>query len=144
MLKNYFKSAFRNFGESKSPTFLNISGLAIVIFCPGLFGLSAYTGERRTKEIGIRRVLGASEGGRAALLSKDFLKLVGISCLVAFPLAWWIMNNFWLNEYDYRIKISWTIFLAAGLTAIIIALPTVSFQAVKTALANPVGSLRTE
>lgn len=120
------------------------SVLAIVISCLGLFGLSAYTAERRTKEIGIRKVLGASEGGLAALLSKDFLKLVGISCLVAFPLAWWIMNNFWLNEYDYRIKISWTIFLAAGLAAIIIALLTVSFQAVKTALANPVKALKAE
>jgi len=120
------------------------SVLAIVISCLGLFGLSAYTAERRTKEIGIRKVLGASESGLAALLSKDFLKLVAISCLVAFPLAWWIMNNFWLQGYDYRIKISWTIFLAAGLAAIIIALLTVSFQAVKTALANPVESLKTE
>lgn len=120
------------------------SVLAIVISCLGLFGLSAYTAERRTKEIGIRKVLGASEGGLAALLSKDFLKLVGISCLVTFPLAWWIMNNFWLKDYDYRITISWTIFLAAGVLAILIALLTVSFQAVKTAVANPVKALKAE
>jgi predicted permease len=117
--------------------------LAIFISCLGLFGLAAYTAERRTKEIGIRKVLGASARGLAGLLSKDFLKLVAISCLIAFPLAWWMMNN-WLESYAYRIKINWAIFLAAGLLALMIALLTVSFQAVKTAMANPVKSLRSE
>jgi ABC-type antimicrobial peptide transport system permease subunit len=117
--------------------------LAIFISCLGLFGLAAYTAERRTKEIGIRKVLGASAKGLAALLSRDFLILVAISCIIAFPLAWWMMHN-WLQAYDYRIKISWLIFLAAGLLAIAIALLTVTFQAVKAAMANPVKSLRSE
>jgi len=117
--------------------------LAIVISCLGLFGLSAYTAERRTKEIGIRKVLGASVTGIASLLSKDFLKLVGLSCLLSFPLAWWMMHN-WLQGYQYRIEINWWIFLIAGSAAILIALITISFQAVKAALANPVKSLRSE
>ena len=117
--------------------------LAIFISCLGLFGLAAYTAERRTKEIGIRKVLGASAKGLAGLLSKDFLKLVAISCLISFPIAWWIMNN-WLESYAYRIKISWMIFIIAGLLALLIALLTVSFQAIKAAIANPVKSLRSE
>jgi len=117
--------------------------LAIIISCLGLFGLAAYTAERRTKEIGIRKVLGATTTALAGLLSKDFLQLVFISCLVAFPVAWWAMHN-WLQTYAYRIDISWWIFLIAGVLAILIALITVSFQAVKAALANPVKSLRTE
>ena len=117
--------------------------LAIFISCLGLFGLAAYTAEKRTKEIGIRKVLGASAQGLAALLSKDFLKLVVISCLIAFPIAWLMMNN-WLQEYNYRIKISWVIFLVAGVLALLIALLTVSFQALKAAVANPVESLRSE
>jgi putative ABC transport system permease protein len=117
--------------------------LAIIISCLGLFGLAAYTAERRTKEIGVRKVLGASVSGIAALLSKDFVKLVCISCLVAFPLSWWAMHN-WLMNYEYRIDISWWIFFAAGIVAILIALITVSFQAIKAAVANPVKSLRTE
>src|SRR5204862_3028384 len=108
------------------------AALAIIISCLGLFGLAAYTAERRTKEIGVRKVLGASVSGIAALLSKDFIKLVGVSCLIAFPIAWVAMNN-WLDNYQYRIDISWWIFLAAGLTAILIALITVSFQAIKAA-----------
>lgn len=117
--------------------------LAIIISCLGLFSLAAYTAERRIKEIGIRKVLGASVSGLAGLLSKDFLQLVGISCIVAFPLAWYIMHN-WLQNYEYRINISWWIFAAAGISAMLIALITVSFQAVKAALANPVRSLRSE
>jgi len=119
------------------------AALAIVISCLGLFGLAAYTAERRTKEIGIRKVLGASAQGLAGLLSKDFIQLVAISCLIAFPVAWWMMNT-WLQDYEYRIQISWWIFIAAGLLAILIALITVSFQAIKAALMNPVKSLRTE
>jgi predicted permease len=117
--------------------------LAIFISCLGLFGLAAYTAEKRTKEIGIRKVLGASVKGLAGLLSVDFLKLVAISCLISFPIAWWMMND-WLQSYAYRIKISWTIFLVAGSIALFIALLTVSFQAIKAAMANPVESLRSE
>jgi ABC-type antimicrobial peptide transport system permease subunit len=117
--------------------------LAIIISCLGLFGLAAYTAERRTKEIGIRKVLGASAAGLAGLLSKDFLQLAAISNLVAFPIAWVAMNN-WLQSYSYRIDVSWWVFIAAGAASLIIALLTVSFQAVKAALANPVNSLRSE
>ena len=117
--------------------------LAIIISCLGLFGLAAYTAERRIKEIGIRKVLGATVSGLTGLLSKDFLKLVIISCLIAFPLAYFFSSN-WLKAFQYHIDIQWWIFGAAGLTAIIIALATVSFQAIKAALMNPVKSLRSE
>jgi putative ABC transport system permease protein len=117
--------------------------LAIIISCLGLFGLAAFTAERRTKEIGIRKVLGASVTGLASLLSKDFLQLVIISCLVAFPLAWLIMNS-WLQNYEYRISLSWWIFIVAGLMALLIALLTISVQTIKAAVANPVTSLRSE
>jgi ABC-type antimicrobial peptide transport system permease subunit len=119
------------------------AAIAIVISCLGLFGLAAYTAERRTKEIGVRKVLGASVASITTLLSKDFIKLVAISCIVAFPVAWWAMHN-WLQNYQYRIEISWWIFLAAGMSAILITLITISFQAIKAAVANPVKSLRTE
>ena len=117
--------------------------LAIIISCLGLFGLAAYTAERRTKEIGIRKILGASVQGLAGLLSRDFLLLVVLSCMIAFPVAWWTMSN-WLLNYQYHIVISWWIFIGSGLTALFIALITVSFQAIKAAVANPVKSLRTE
>lgn len=119
------------------------ASLAIIISCLGLFGLAAYTAERRTKEIGVRKVLGASVSSITTLLSKDFIKLVCISCIVAFPLAWWTMHA-WLQNYQYRIKISWWIFLVAGIAAMLIALVTISFQSIKAAIANPVKSLRTE
>ncbi|MEP6465751.1 MAG: ABC transporter permease [Parafilimonas sp.] len=119
------------------------AALAIIISCLGLFGLAAYTAERRTKEIGVRKVLGASVAGITSLLSKDFLKLVAISCVIAFPVSWWMMHS-WLQNYKYRIEISWWIFLAAGISAILIALITISFQSIKAAIANPVKSLRTE
>lgn len=119
------------------------ASLAIFISCLGLFGLAAYTAERRIKEIGIRKVLGASVSGLAGLLSKDFLKLVAISCLLAFPVAWLALNN-WLQSYQYRIGIHWWIFALAGVLAMLIALVTVSFQAIKAALMNPVKSLRSE
>ena len=117
--------------------------LAIVISCLGLFGLAAYTAERRIKEIGIRKVLGASSARITHLLSKDFLKLVLLSCVLAFPIAGWIMHN-WLLEYAYRIDLHWWVFAAAGLLSVVIALVTVGFQAVRAAMANPVKSLRTE
>lgn len=117
--------------------------LAIIIACLGLFGLVTYMAEQRTKEIGIRKVLGASITHVVAMISKDFLVLVAISCVIAFPIAWYAMNH-WLMDYSYRIEIEWWIFLASGLAAFVIALLTVSFQAIKTATSNPIKSLRTE
>lgn len=117
--------------------------LAILISCIGLFGLAAYTAEQRTKELGIRKVLGASVHGLAGLLSREFLQLVGLSCLIAFPLAGWIMHS-WLANYAYHTDLHWWVFAAAGLGALSIALLTVSFQALKAALANPVKTLRSE
>jgi ABC-type antimicrobial peptide transport system permease subunit len=119
------------------------AGLAIFISCLGLFGLAAYTAERRIKEIGIRKVLGASVSGLVGLLSKDFLQLVGISCVIAFPIAFWALHK-WLESYQYRVNINWWVFAVAGVLAMMIALATVSFQAIKAALTNPVKSLRSE
>ena len=117
--------------------------LAIVIACLGLFGLITYAAEQRIKEIGIRKVLGASVGNIAGMLSKDFLVLVLISSVIAFPLAWWGMSK-WLEDFAYRVSIGWWVFCIAGVLALLIALVTVSFQAIKAAIANPVKSLRTE
>lgn len=119
------------------------SVLAIFIACLGLFGLAAFTAEKRTKEIGVRKVLGSSVSGIVQLLSKDFLKLVIISIAIAVPVSWWAMNK-WLEGFAYRTKIEWWVFVAAGIMALLIALITVSFQAVKAAVANPVDSLRRE
>jgi predicted permease len=119
------------------------ASLAIIISCLGLFGLAAFTAERRTKEIGIRKVLGASVLGIITLLSKDFLRFVTISWVVAFPIAWWMMHS-WLQNFKYRIDISLWILLAAGISALLIALIAISFQSIKAAIANPVRSLRTE
>lgn len=117
--------------------------LAILVACLGLFGLISYAAEQRTKEIGIRKVLGASVSNISTMLSKDFLKLVLIAALVSFPLAWWAMNK-WLQGFAYRTKIEWWFFAIAGIVALLIALFTVSFQAIKAAIANPVKSLRSE
>jgi len=122
---------------------LVFSVLAIFIACLGLFGLATFIAEQRTKEIGIRKVLGASVQGIVQMLSKDFMKLVAISFVIAAPLAWYFMNK-WLQDFAYRISISWWVFVAAGLAALLIALLTVSFQAVRAAISNPVKSLRTE
>jgi putative ABC transport system permease protein len=122
---------------------LIFSTLAIFIACLGLFGLATFISEQRTKEIGIRKVLGASVQGIVQLLSKDFMKLVGISFVIASPLSWWIMNN-WLKDFAYRIPMEWWIIGTAGFIALLIALTTVSFQAIKAAIANPVQSLRSE
>jgi putative ABC transport system permease protein len=119
------------------------AGLTIFISCLGLFGLATYMAESRIKEVGVRKILGASVSNIAALLSKDFVILVIISIFIASPIAWYFMKQ-WLISFDYRIHISWYVFALAGLTAIIIALITVSFQAIKAAIANPVTSLRSE
>jgi ABC-type antimicrobial peptide transport system permease subunit len=117
--------------------------LAIFISCLGLFGLAAFTAEQRTKEIGVRKVLGASVSNLVGMLSADFVKLVGIAALIAFPVAWYFLNG-WLQKYAFRIDLKWWYFAAAGVAALLIALFTVSFQAIKAALMNPVKSLKSE
>jgi putative ABC transport system permease protein len=117
--------------------------LTIIISCLGLFGLAAYMAGNRTKEIGVRKVLGASVANIATLISKDFLKLVTMSIIFATPIAWYAMNT-WLQNYTYRIAVEWWVFVMAGTSAILIALITVSFQSIKAAVANPVKSLRSE
>lgn len=129
--------------EKTAHTATIFSVLAIFIACLGLFGLAAFTAEQRTKEIGVRKVLGATIAGITQLLSKDFLKLVLVAFLIAVPVAYWLMHK-WLLNFAYRTEISWWVFAFAGVVAIIIALATVSFQAIKAAIANPVKSLRTE
>jgi putative ABC transport system permease protein len=119
------------------------SVVSIFIACMGLFGLATLMVARRTKEIGIRKVLGADVKGLVGLLSKDFAVLVIIAALVAFPIAWWALNK-WLEDFAYRISIQWWVFVVAAIAALAIALLTVSFQAIRAALANPVKSLRTE
>jgi putative ABC transport system permease protein len=119
------------------------AGLTIFISCLGLFGLATYMAENRIKEIGVRKVLGASVTSITTLLSKDFLKLVIVSFLIAAPIAWWAMNT-WLQSYTYRISIQWWVFALAGILSVIIAILTVSYQAIKAAIANPVTSLRSE
>jgi putative ABC transport system permease protein len=119
------------------------AGLTILISCLGLFGLAAYMAEKRIKEIGVRKVLGASVMGITTLLSKDFLKLVIISFVIASPIAWYAMHQ-WLLGYTYRVSIGWWVFAGAGIIAVMISLLTVSYHAIKAALANPVKSLRTE
>jgi putative ABC transport system permease protein len=119
------------------------AALSIFIACLGLFGLSAFMAERRTKEIGVRKVLGASVQSVVVLLSKDFLRLTLIAIVIAFPVAWYFMSK-WLEDFAYRIDINWAIFLTAGLSTLIITLVTISFQAIGAAMANPVKSLRTE
>jgi len=117
--------------------------VAILISCLGLFGLATFSAEQRKKEIGIRKVVGSSVSGIVSLLSKDFIKLVLVAFVIATPIVWWAMNK-WLQAYAYRVDISWWMFALAGLIAIGIAMITVSFQAIKAAISNPVSSLRTE
>ncbi|SOE22048.1 putative ABC transport system permease protein [Spirosomataceae bacterium TFI 002] len=120
-----------------------LAGLAIFVSCLGLFGLASFAAKRRVKEIGVRKVLGSSVGSIVALLSKDFIKLVLVSILIASPIAWYAVN-FWLQDFAYRINIEWWVFLIAAILAISIALLTVSFQAIKAAVMDPVKSLKSE
>ena len=137
-----FDSQYRS--EKRLGSIFSIfAALSIFIACLGLFGLSAFMAERRTKEIGVRKVLGASISNVVVLLSKDFLRLTLIAIVIAFPAAWYFMNK-WLEDFAYRINITWTIFLMAGLSTLLITLVTISFQAIGAAMANPVKSLRTE
>lgn len=119
------------------------AGLTIFVACLGLFGLATFTAEQRTKEIGVRKVLGASVAGIIALLSRDFLKLVIIALLIATPAAWWLMDR-WLEEFAYKIDVTWWMFALAGALSVLVALCTISYQSVKAALMNPVESLRSE
>lgn len=123
--------------------FTLFSGLAIALACLGLFALAAFTTVQRTKEIGIRKILGANTGNITLLVAKQFIILVLTGIIIASPLAWWAGNK-WLQDFAYRINISWWMFALAGLSAILIALITVSYHAIKASLANPVKSLRTE
>jgi putative ABC transport system permease protein len=135
--KNYEK-------ESRQAALINYFTLvAIIISCLGLFGLATFTAEQRTKEIGIRKVLGASVYGVVALLSKDFLKLVVVAVIIASPLAWWGMNK-WLQNFAYQTNIGWSVFALTFFVAVVIAFATISLQAIRAALANPVKSLRAE
>jgi ABC-type antimicrobial peptide transport system permease subunit len=130
--------------ESKMGSLFTIfSALAIGISCLGLFGLATFATQRRTKEIGMRKVLGAGEAGIVALLAKEFLRLVAVSLLIAFPVAWWAMNR-WLEGFVYKVNISLWTFATAGAMALLTAFVTVSYQTIKTAMANPVQSLRSE
>ena len=130
--------------EIRLGTVMNLfAGIAIVLACLGLFGLSAYTVQQRFKEIGIRKVLGASVSNLVLLLSKDFIKLVVVAFILATPVAWFATSS-WLSGFAYRIDVKAWIFIITGLLAVLIALATISFQAIKAAIANPVKSLRTE
>ena len=142
----FMDDAFNNMYHSEQrvgQVSITFSILAILIACLGLFGLVTYMSEQRTKEIGVRKVLGATVPNLVTMLSKDFLKLVGIASLIAFPVAWWVMHQ-WLQDFAYRISISWWVFVVAGIIALLIAILTISYQAIKAAIANPVKSLRTE
>jgi putative ABC transport system permease protein len=141
-LDDAFEKLYRR--EMRLGTVFNyFSVLAIIISCLGLFGIAAFTSVQRSKEIGIRKVLGATVLNIATMISKDFIKLVLLAAIIAVPIAWWGMNK-WLEDFAYRITISWWVFIIAGFIALMIALFTVSFQAVKAAVANPVKNLRTE
>ncbi|MES1214339.1 MAG: FtsX-like permease family protein, partial [Bacteroidota bacterium] len=119
------------------------AAIAIFLSCLGLYGLASFMAVQRIKEVGIRKVLGASTANIVYLFSKEFIILISIAFVIATPVAWYFMQN-WLQDYSYRINISWWLFAAGGLASVIIALTTISFQAIKAALANPVKSLRTE
>ncbi|HBW79201.1 MAG TPA: hypothetical protein DEF78_01395 [Sphingobacterium sp.] len=115
--------------------------MSIIISCLGLFGLAAFATEQRAKEISIRKVLGASVSGLIQMLNREFVTLIAISCIIAFPIAWMIMSK-WLTNYAHHVEISWTIFVISAVAAIVIALLTISSQAFKAAIANPTKTLR--
>lgn len=143
---SFMDDDFNHLYQSEQNTgriFISFAFFAILIACLGLFGLVTYAAEQRTKEIGIRKVLGASVNNIVGMLSGDFLKLVGIAVIIAFPIAWYAMNS-WLQDFAYRTDISWWIFAVAALLAVVITVATVSFRALRAALMNPVTSLKTE
>jgi len=141
-LDDSFNDLYRT--EQETGLLFNIfAGIAIFISCLGLFGLAAYTAQTRTREIGVRKVLGSSVAGIVELLAKDFIKLVLIGVVIAIPIAWYAMSK-WLQDFAYRVEIQWWIFALSGLLALVVALLTVSFQSIKAALMNPVKSLRSE
>ena len=143
---NFLDKQWDNFyrdDQKRQTIFLVIAALTILIACLGLFGLATYAAEQRIREIGIRKVLGASVSGLVTLLSKEFIKLVLIASLLAIPVSWWMMNN-WLSDFAYRTKIYWWVFVIAGALALIVALGTVGLKALKAAIMNPVKSLRSE
>lgn len=159
-LKSVFRSVYRDepflygfvdqdlnkmyVSEGRTQVLFNaFSVVSIIISCLGLFGLATFTTQRRLKEIGVRKVLGADTSGIVAMLTKDFVKLVLMALLVAFPAAWFLMNK-WLDNYVYRIEISWWMFAIAGMAAIMISIITISYQSIRAALSNPVESLKTE
>lgn len=141
-LDDRFNNTYK--AEQKTGTILGLfAGLTIFVACLGLFGLAMFTAQQRTKEIGIRKVLGASVSQVTNMLSTEFLKLVIIACALSFPLSYWMMS-WWLQDFAYRTDISWWVFVLAAVTSLLVALLTVIFQAIKAAVANPVKSLRTE
>jgi putative ABC transport system permease protein len=141
-LDEKFNEQYKN-DELFGKVFGIFGSFAIFIACLGLLGLSLFATTQRTKEIGVRKVLGASVSNIVFLLSKDFIRLVIIAFVIASPVAWFVMNN-WLQNFAYRINISWWFFALAGMLAVMVAFFTISFQAIKAAIANPVKSLRTE
>jgi putative ABC transport system permease protein len=141
-LDDHFKEVYRTDAQITQMVGI-LAALAILISCLGLFGLASYSAERRIKEIGVRKVLGASISNIVNLLSRHFIKLVLIANLIAWPIAWITVNR-WMQDYAYRLPMSWWVFLLAGIVALVIALVTVSLLAAKAAMANPVESLRTE
>jgi putative ABC transport system permease protein len=142
----FMDNDFNNLYQAEQQTgqlFITFAVFAILIACLGLFGLVTYAAEQRTKEIGIRKVLGAGVGRIVAMLSKEFVRLVFIASCIGFPLAWWAMNQ-WLQSFAYRTNISWWVFGIAGITIMMIALVTISLQTIRAAIANPVDSLKNE
>jgi len=141
-LDNKFESLYVS-EQKTGQIFTSFAVVAIIIACLGLFGLATYITQQRTKEIGIRKVFGASVSDVLVLVSKEFLLLVISAFVIAIPLTWWGMHT-WLQDFAYRINISWLVFVTAGFTALLIAFATVSYQAIKAANVNPVKSLKTE
>jgi putative ABC transport system permease protein len=147
MFKNYLTIALRNLRRHKVISFINIAGLAIglamFIACLGLFGLASFATKQRTKEIGIRKVIGATIPHITWLLNSEFLKLTVLGCFLAWPVAYFMMDK-WLQNFPYRVSMQWWVFLLSSLAACVVALLSISYQSIKSATANPVDSLRYE